>query len=684
MKLRRTDFLALVLAASVIPFLFSRYKAPELFNMMDSLRVYADAYFREGVRCPVAPAVLDHEIYGRVYTLPHLLVPHYDAAKGRSVLDALALVGLQTDMLYNQRYSGIRYSSPYQRRGKEMYRDEQRMQGVEESELAMDAYVKIAPLQAAGRIKALSQGYVSDALASGEYLNVRTDTQKEFLRVAGVTDALDVFLLDHDLRTLWVTDEVSRLLADDMEARKIRNLVNYKVSVRDSSVYVAATGATYFDEGTLFLAALSVLDGSVEWVRTAIFPAPKFQARGEVVSHFEGGVCATEQGEAEEDQFYSSNPWEVLRSFLALSEAEGAGSQRSQHGVESQIVAVGLDYAGLPVPGGEGAGEGSSGASSVSDAREARRTAGSPPLAQDGLGIVAYRSPNFIVLLDMRTGKEVASFSIGPGVALRPGPGVGEIQAYFVSDYSASKAARFDSSYFDAVKVTVSNGRIAALPEFSASLSEYSILLDKREDVAFVADPLAKPIVAPVVHTSSVFGQGSSALTDNHVIFLAPNGVIYCLSGRDGRVVWKTAVRDFVPTSKNAHMSVQRLAPGYDVVILTLLRTVLVYDAFNGRELAMVDLMDLDGLSFPDRSGSFYDDDQERLISSVIVGRLHPFENRNAIFITNGPFLDVAGVSLPSASLSDFWERLGLGLLVFLLAASVLRVSGRWRVVEKE
>jgi len=683
MGLLRTDFLSLLLAASVIPFLFSRYKAPELYNLMDSLRLYGDGYFRDGIRAPVSTAVLDHEIYGRVYTLPHLLVPHYDSAKDRPVLDAVALVGLQTDLLYSQRYSGIRYSSPYQRHGKEMYRDEQRMQGVEESELAMDAYIKICSPDAAGRIKALSQGYVSDALADGEYLNPRTDSQKEFRRIAGLTDSLDVFLLDHDFRQVWASSEVSRLLADDMEKRKIRNLVNYKIHVRDSSVYVAVTGATYFDEGTLFLASLSALDGSVSWVRTAVFPAPKFHARGEVISHFDGGVCSVEPGEAQEDHLYSSNPWEVLRTFLMLAEAEGGGAQ---HGVESQILAANLDYLGLPRPEETVSGEPDTSGESADSVPHTgpSRAAQASSLAQDGLGVVAYRSPDFIVLLDMRTGKEIASFNVDAGVALRPGQRVGEILAYFVSDYSASKAARFDSSYFDAVKVTIANGHIPSLPDFSASLSEYSILLDKKQEVAFVADPLPRPIVAPVVHASPVFGQASSALTDSHVIFLAPNGVIYCLSGREGRIIWKSAVRNFVPTSTNAHMSVQRIAPGYDVLVLTLFRQVTVYDVFNGRELAAIDLMELDGFPFPDHAGSFYDDDQERLISSVIVGRLHPFENRNSIFITNGPFLDVAGVALPSASLSDFWERLGLGLLVFVLTAVVLRSGGRWRGSEKE
>ncbi|CAL6004523.1 Transmembrane_domain-containing protein [Hexamita inflata] len=247
-----TDFLAIALAVLLTPLLIMRTSEPELVQMASDIKIYTDKYY-QNVRGPVQTAILNQSIEGVKYSIPHILFPGYSTTKQQSFVDAVAFTGLQREMLYSQRFAGLRYRSPYVPHRALLTNASKSKYSEEESAWKNSTYYFSGSTSAKGRVKTLQQN-------------------TETMELAGLTDLQEVFLLDAKLNKIFTNDELSQSMPDYTSEYKIKNLLNQKVLPTDEHVFLSVTGET--EEGDAVL-ILSKIDRKGKTVWKNIVPIKK-------------------------------------------------------------------------------------------------------------------------------------------------------------------------------------------------------------------------------------------------------------------------------------------------------------------------------------------------------------------------------------------------------------------------
>lgn len=641
MHIQKTDYLALILAALVLPFVFFRAKYTQILSLTSNLRVYSDAYFYTQIKCPLSTVILNTTLHGQRQLLPHLLAPHYDYQSGRSYIDAIAMVGLQRELFFGQRFSGLRYVSPYQRKSPVLYlnrRDPKDFRGKhidasseDDTHIASEAYVMTSDTGTTSRIKSLTQ-------------------DPESRIIVGLSEALDVFALSESLDPVWTSTKISETLLAETARRNITELLNFKVMPVKGFALLSVVGKSADKEAHIFMISLSAHSGAILWT-SAQRVTPRASGNATLDDSLVRVVPLDDREESllPALQTLRDNPWNALALYLSYQ----VHFQR-QHGQTHTI-----------------------------------RT--TQPLL-GGLTLVALHSPQYISLFDLATGTTIASFAIAPGVTLSSSKGdlSGALAPEFLQSirfraglpvhatYLSEDYIEESNDYVNAVRVRLVCGEPDTGGSGGGSGAITFIPLSERSN--FLAITPKQSVTAPTVSSTRLVSpaldedQASGVVSERRLLILGPNGVLYCVSAATNRILWRAQLKDFLPTTLNAHLSVQPVSAGTRVVVLTLRERVYVFDLVSGETLAFFTLMEQENLQFHDTGVDFYDDELARVASSILVGRLHPYEKRNSVIVSTGPFMDVAGVAVPGGNLVSFWERLGLFCLVAIVLAALMRV----------
>lgn len=680
-----TDYLAILATILIVPFCFLREQAIALEPVTSALRVYGTEYYEEHVKAGLVTGLVESVQDGKVVETPNLLLPLYDPYTSESLVDAVMLVGLQRAMSSDRCYTTSRYTSPYQHKASVLTINRMKPAVCKTADLhgaespnhpwQYEAYSTVVRTGAVGHIRYLIQENPPtlseerilkkrvrsiDQKSSDRLLSDFT-TYKTRRNIAGITDTLEVFLLSRDMKTLWVNKELGDLFQMELDAFSAFQIVSHKVEISESAVIVSAVARSPTGDGLVLLAALSITTGVTQWINTATIPSRAWSTR--MLKDFEpewlisevDAVCEVyniseifaaksskslpkkgcsidEKKARKLGLSVKDNSWEILRRYLRQKDVFDTqqNMHRLSHGVSHYIIAYDDDYI-----------------SGIS-----------------GLKIVAFHSPTFIALLDETTGDEIAAYTIMPGVLLEPGNEYGEIFVSYLSDYSLKQSKSYDVKYYDYVRIKSINGtfteEINSLP-----LSEKSALLTSGTVFDEPPDPI-KSLVDPLLHLDD-------RLNSHLAFFLTPGGIIYAISTSTNTIVWRTAVSDFVPTSLNAHISIQSVSGSHSVLVFTMSTRIYMFDLYNGKEMAIFRLPEND-IQQANTADVFYDDEGSRVSGTILFARLHPSEHKNAILLTSGPYLDIVEITLPNEALIGYWERACMFVLVAAIFISALRI----------
>ncbi|KAE8302144.1 hypothetical protein GL50803_0015954 [Giardia duodenalis] len=685
MRLRMTDYLAILAAILIVPFCFLQEQGMALEPVTSALRVYGNEYYEAHVKAGLITGVVETVQEGKVVEAPHLLLPLYDPYTSESLVDAVMLVGLQRAMSVDRCYAASRYTSPYQHKASVLTVNRMKpaicktvdLHGAEDPNhpWQYEAYSAVVRTGAMGHIRHLIQEN-PPTLNDERILKTRvrsvdqkisTKLMTDFAAyktrryIAGVTDTLEVFLLTRDMKTLWVNKELGDLFQMELDAFSTFQIVSHKVEISENTAIVSAVARSPTGDGLVLLAALSLTTGAAQWINTATIPSRAWSTRmlkdfepewllseidavcevynvSEIFSAKSNNKlpkrgCSLDEKKARKlGLSVKDHSWEILRRYLRQRDVFNTqhNVHRLSHGVSHYIIAYDDDYI-----------------SGIS-----------------GLKIVAFHSPTFIALLDEATGEEIAAYSVMPGVLLEPGAEYGEVFISYLSDRSLKQAKTYDVKYYDYIRVRSVNGTLTEEIEH-LSLSERSTLLSTGATFDEPPDPI-KSLVGPILHLDE-------RLNSHLAFFLTPGGVIYALSTSTNAILWRTAVTDFIPTSLNAHMSIQWASGSHSVLVFTMGTRAHIFDLYNGKEMAIFKLPE-DSMQHADTADVFHDDEGSRASSTILFARLHPTEHKNAILLTSGPYLDIIEMSLPNEALASYWERACMFVLVATIFISALRI----------
>lgn len=680
-----TDYLAILATILIVPFCFLREQNMALEPVTSALRVYGTEYYEEHVKAGLTTGLIESVQDGKVIETPNLLLPLYDPYTSESLVDSVMLVGIQRAMSSDLCYTTSRYTSPYQQKASFLTVNRMKpsvckvsdFQGAENPNhpWQYEAYSTVVRTGAMGHVKHLIQEN-PPTLSEERMLKERVRnvdqrnsdrllldfiTYKTRRNIAGITDTLEVFLLSRDMKTLWVNKELGDLFQMELDAFSAFQIVSYKVEISEKTVIVSAVAKSSSGDGLVLLAALSIMTGVTQWINTATIPSRAWSTR--MLKEFEpewlisevDAVCEVyniseimtakssknlprkgctidEKKARKLGLSVKDNSWEILRRYLRQRNIFDTQNNihRLSHGISHYIIAYDDDYI-----------------SGVS-----------------GLKIVAFHSPTFIVFLDETTGEEIAAYNIMPGILIEPGNEYGEIFVSYLSDHSLKQAKSYDVKYYDYIHIKIVNGTftedISSLP-----LSEKSVLLKSKSIFDEPPDPV-NSLVDPLLHLDS-------RLNNHLAFFLTPGGILYAISTNTNTIVWRTAVSDFVPTSLNAHISIQSVSSSHSVLVLTMNTKIYIFDLYTGKELAIFQLPE-NSMQHANTTDVFYDDEGSRVGGTLLFARIHPSEHKNAILLTSGPYLDIVEITLPNEALISYWERACMFVLVAFIFVSSLRI----------
>ena len=685
MRLRVTDYLAILATILVVPFCFLREQSIALEPVTSALRVYGTEYYDAHVKAGLVTGLVESVQEGKVAETPHLLLPLYDPYTSESLVDAVMLVGLQRAMSSDRCYTTSRYTSPYQHKASVLTVNRMKpavcktadIHGAEDSNhpWQYEAYSTVVRTGALGHVRYLIQENPptmnEERILKSRVRRVDQKTSERLMadfaayktrrHIAGVTDMLEVFLLSRDMKTLWVNKELRDLFQMELDAFSAFQIVSHKVEISENAVIVSAVARSSIGDGLVLLAALSLMNGVTQWINTATIPSRAWSTRmlkdfepewlisevdavcevyniSEILSakstkKLPKKGCSIDEKRARKlGLSVKDHSWEILRRYLRQRDVFDTqqNTHRLSHGVSNYIIAYDDDYI-----------------SGIS-----------------GLKIVAFHSPTFVALLDEATGEEVAAYAVMPGVLLEPGSEYGEIFISYLSDHSLKRAKNYDTKYYDYVRIRSVNGTLTEdiqhLP-----LSERSTLLASGPTFDEPPGPI-KSLIDPLLHLDE-------RLNSHLAFFLTPGGILYAVSTSTNTIVWRTAITDFIPTSLNAHMSIQSVSGTHSVLVFTMSTQVHIFDLYNGKEMAIFKLSE-GGTQSGNTTDIFYDDEGARVGGAILFARLHPSEHKNAILLTSGPYLDVVEISLPNEALISYWERACMLILVTVIFVSALRI----------
>lgn len=618
----------LLLSVLAFPLFFRASRATTLVPLTSALKTHDELYYRSHVFSPFLPARLPVAMNGTTTDIPHVIFPLYEPNTGRALLHAIALTGLQHALSDNNCYQVSNYLSPYQRSGLALEINHLQAQPCYSIDVSDEnkqnhrwQYNVMSTLRltsAKGHIRHLSQEVPTHYPTTPNILQTDHLSGKF---IAGITDKLEVFMFDNNFNESWVNRELIDLFHLELSKHNITQIVAYKTRVAGTYVLVGVVGNDPDGNGLALLAGLSTISGNTMWVNIAKIPAEMkgmVEEITDITEVYRPDILDMKNGRdvkhAEKRGFSGKdNVWEILRRYLLRKDQ--FSTDIIPHGVSHYLLTYGDQYiSGL-----------------------------------NGLAVTVFHTPTFILVVDTATGEDIAAFSLKPGVVLEPGDAYGVIHASYVSDHSLQHSSTKSTKYFDYVSITLENGTILPEPRYTLPLSEASFL-GLKSSLTLIPEPLQHPLLTPYLYMNS---------QDNtyYSFTLAPNGVLYAIATSTGKVLWRTAVSNFIPTPEGASLSVHKLTTTSPILILTLSGYIRLIDPIHGKELAV---FKMPTETVAATKGRFYDDESSRAWFGVILNEFSPGSTEKVIMLVAGPHIDIVRAQLQDTS---FWSRAaGLGL----------------------
>ncbi|KAH0577859.1 Transmembrane domain-containing protein [Spironucleus salmonicida] len=300
---QRSDFIVILLCIVLVPLVFDTVNYVKITQIGSNISLYTEESFKN-IKSPISIAMVDQNIGGQILNIPSVIVP----SNQHGTIDAYALVGLQRELLYNQKL-GLDQKNPY----------------IQSDKLFTKGKVRQESLW-----KSYGQFFTSDTLASGQVkvISQELETQKAYgpqsfkKRTCGITDTLDVFLLSHTLQSIWVNKQLSQLIKDDTTVHEVVQLINYYVAMNQDYVFVSVYGMTAQLNVYLFNAALKIEDGSVYWLNSGVIKNESFSNDSSFVS--------TARISLEIDDEQQIDDLLILKEYLKTN-------PHRQHGIEYYI-----------------------------------------------------------------------------------------------------------------------------------------------------------------------------------------------------------------------------------------------------------------------------------------------------------------------------------------------------------
>ncbi|TNJ28154.1 hypothetical protein GMRT_15230 [Giardia muris] len=627
--IRRDRWLILLfLSVLAFPLFFRASKVTTLVPLTSALKTHDELYYRTHVFSPFLPARLPVMANETTIDIPHIIFPLYDPISGRALLHGVGLTGLQHALSDHNCYQGSTYQSPYQRTGLALeinHLQPQPCYSIDVSDVNkqnhhwqynVSSMVRLT--SAKGHIRHLSQEVPTHYPTAPSILHTDHLSGKF---IAGITDKLEVFMFDNNFTESWVNRELIDLFRVELTKHNVTQIVAYKTRVAGAYVIVGVVGNDPDGNGLVLLAGLSTISGNTMWINIAKIPAEMHgpvEEIADITEVYRSDVLDMKKGRdmkrAEKRGFSGrDNVWEILRRYLLRKDQ--FSMDIIPHGVTHYILTYGDQYvSGL-----------------------------------SGLAVTVFHTPTFILLVDTATGEDIASFSLKPGVILEPGDAYGIIHAAYVSDHSLRHSSAKGTKYFDYVSITLQNGTLLSEPRYALPLSETS-LLGLKSSLSLIPEPLQHPLLTPYLYINS---------QDNtyYSFTLAPNGVLYAIATSTGKILWRTAISNFIPTPEGASLSVQKLTTNSPLLILNLAGYIRLIDPIHGKELA---IFKMPSEIMTTAKGRFYDDESGRAWFGVILSELAPGSMEKVIMLVAGPHTDIVRAQLQDTS---FWSRAsGLGI----------------------
>eukprot|EP00768_Dysnectes_brevis_P003644 gnl/Dysnectes_brevis/2591_a3128_676.p1 GENE.gnl/Dysnectes_brevis/2591_a3128_676~~gnl/Dysnectes_brevis/2591_a3128_676.p1 ORF type:complete len:712 (-),score=215.86 gnl/Dysnectes_brevis/2591_a3128_676:29-2164(-) len=630
---QKTDVWAIILAVLLLPFLFFRNLEPSFTMLVDDLKLISVDEYETSKFVPIVTD-LTLRFYDQSFILPHLIIPYH--RNDTAHLAAMALTGIQREMVLNQRMSTAGYTNVYIPAAPENprflseYSDDEITTGA----WSEDVYVHRVDLGMAGRPRAMAEGR-TQPLASNAGDTSGPSGGPRPKKLAVVTDQLELSLLSREtLEPLWTADlrePLSQWLDDALYLSNYRLVVSPPPPrahpAHPGLVCLAVTLEAEQGEGYVLLSTADADTGEVLWATRVQMPTVDGDLTDGEYPRFIG---------VSDQHLNSVDPQQATSWLRQVSQQAPPMAHGFSQSLDTMVLAP--------------------------QTRSSDRFIGE----EEWLGLpdgLLYRTTtgrgHATVLLDLSTGKELCAWVIPDSGVLMAGDPTTTSEIPQVMYLSWGKKVASQANFFE----LGSGGPVLTA---STPLSESTGVKAHFYKPGYIPPPMYHPIASPVSFRTAPGIHGS------RVLALGPGGFLYCLDGAT-RVLWRSPLEDFIPSSET-YLSATVAAPGLWIALVELGDRLYAFNAATGSPLMLADLPPANTVVCED-CGSPYEDDQRlRLDRHVTFAPLHPFDSaKQALMVTVGPLLDVYGLQPGRGAVQGYWERLGLLTFSGLVLAGLLR-----------
>eukprot|EP00702_Spironucleus_salmonicida_P002689 EST43980.1 hypothetical protein SS50377_16288 [Spironucleus salmonicida] len=291
---------------------------------------------------------------------------------------------------------------------------------------------------------------------------------------------------------------------------------------------------------------------------------------------------------------------------------------------------------------------------------------------QDNL--LAWKSKHFIQILNSTTGEILANFATFPGLSIQSSQGYPGINIIFLSDQSLiEKTTKKD--YFDLISLQYIGNNLDDLKiskQYQQTLSTKNQITDKQKTQQIEDyQPTLYPISQPMTFNLNEI---------EYILFLAPNGVLYCNNKVTGQIYWRTQLNESNYGSKNTHISILNITIQQKIILISINNKIKLLDPISGRLKAYWTIPEV--VDLQDSSDICYYENIAISRFQVFTLQLHPILKKQTLFFIRNGYLDALQPQDITISLSQFWERAGMVTFLSLVISLGFRVRAEQQKID--